>query len=468
MGCGRRVKSSSVTSSGLCDTELGIKFAKMSDSFFKPGVNLSLLIPTGKDEFSSGRTTAGILAAATFDFKGLKSEIPLRLNANAGYNYSGKKDSDFVPIGVSLELASRLFTPIIEITSEQNLSDSLGWKESPLRFTQGIKATPKRWLCVVAGYDINLAQETERNVKAETFDWRVFFSLTLARSLSGLGAQPGGIFGVVKDKDTGSPIAAAVSITGSDLKTFADPGTGQYSIKGLKSGFISLTVEAEGYKKRVVPAVVKQGETLQRDVDLSAAAKRSWARVSVMDRITGKPVAAIIRFDDGGRGEPSADSSGNPIKLEIAPGKHVVLAEAEGYARSQTEFSVEANQTKEILVSLLKTGEPLFLAGVNFVPTTANLKIESDEGIKEAVDLIKSNPQSRFEIGGHVDTGSAKADAALSEKRASVFARLLVNGYDIDSDNLVAKGYGHSKPIADGSTEEGRLKNTRIEIKALE
>ena len=51
----------------------------------------------------------------------------------------------------------------------------------------------------------------------------------------------------------------------------------------------------------------------------------------------------------------------------------------------------------------------------------------------------------------------------LSEQRAlSVKTYLVSQG--VDEDQLVAKGYGESQPIADNKTEEGRAKNRRVEI----
>ena len=453
---------------GLSDTEVGLKYAPRTFSFFKSGVNLYLTLPTGRDEFSSGGMKAGAVGIATLDFKDFESFIPVRVNANLGYLHSGKRESNAVPVGISLELPTRFFTPIIELTSEQYLQGDLNWNQYPLRFTQGVKVTPTWRFCIHAGYDINLAQETLRYLKAETFDWRLFFNLTLARSLGGLGAEPGVVSGVVKDRTTGEPIAARISIRGSDAMTETDPVTGYYIIKGIKAGLASMIVEAEGYNKRVVPAVVKQGEIVARNIKLTPQEKKSWVSVAVTDMKTGEPVRADVVFQGESPKEARTDSSGNVEALELVPGRYRLVCGARGYLSMSKELTVGARKTEIVSISLLKIGEHMVVSGVGFLSSVANLKIESYEGIKTVVSLIKSNPSVKFEIGGHTNkSGSAETDLFLSEKRASVFKRFLVNGYNLNETALVTRGYGGEKPVADNSTEQGRSRNRRIEIRAL-
>jgi len=453
---------------GLSDTEIGLKYAPRRFSFFKSGMNFYMALPTGKDEFSSGGIGVGVLGLATLDFKDFESFLPVRVSANLGYHHSGEKENNAVPLGVSLELPTRFFTPIIEVTSEQHLQEDLNWNQYPLRFTQGVKVTPTRRFCFHAGYDINLAQETLRYQKAETFDWRLFFDLTLSRSLGGLGTEPGVVSGVVKDETTDEPIFARVSIKGSEAGAETDPVTGYYVIRGLKPGLASMVVEAEGYKKRVVPAVVKQGETVTRDIKLSPQQKRSWVSVAVTDINTGGPVVADVVFQGKSLKEAQTDSSGNLKALELVPGRYILVCGARGYVSMSKELTVGAHKTEIVSISLLKNGERMVVSGVGFVPSSANLKIESYEGIRTVVGLIKSNPRVRFEIGGHANrSGSPEADLSLSEKRASVFRRFLVNGYNLNEASLATRGYGGEKPIADGSTEQGKSKNRRIEMRAL-
>ena len=82
--------------------------------------------------------------------------------------------------------------------------------------------------------------------------------------------------------------------------------------------------------------------------------------------------------------------------------------------------------------------------------------------------LLKDNPKVKVEIGGHTDAGgSDKANKAISEKRAMSAKKYLQDKFNIPENRMTTKGYGSSKPIADGKTKEGSAKNRRVEFKVL-
>ena len=71
----------------------------------------------------------------------------------------------------------------------------------------------------------------------------------------------------------------------------------------------------------------------------------------------------------------------------------------------------------------------------------------------------------RVEIEGHTDNiGSDSYNRRLSERRAESVKHYLVQHFPIQSDRLVVRGYGKSKPITSNDTPEGRDKNRRVEV----
>ena len=81
---------------------------------------------------------------------------------------------------------------------------------------------------------------------------------------------------------------------------------------------------------------------------------------------------------------------------------------------------------------------------------------------------MKSNPGLVIEIGGHTDNqGIENYNLVLSAKRANAVVQSLVE-MGIPSARLKSKGYGFSVPVADNSTDEGRAKNRRSELRILE
>jgi OOP family OmpA-OmpF porin len=70
----------------------------------------------------------------------------------------------------------------------------------------------------------------------------------------------------------------------------------------------------------------------------------------------------------------------------------------------------------------------------------------------------------RVEIHGHINARSEPAyGRRVSEQRAQSVMRYLVE-QGVARERLSAKGYEGSVPLVDPKTEEGRIKNRRIEF----
>lgn len=74
------------------------------------------------------------------------------------------------------------------------------------------------------------------------------------------------------------------------------------------------------------------------------------------------------------------------------------------------------------------------------------------------------NPDIKIRVRGHADgVGGTEYNLALSRSRAEEVVNYLVE-QGVDPDRLSSIGYGHSRPLADPSTPEGRYKNRRVEF----
>jgi len=82
--------------------------------------------------------------------------------------------------------------------------------------------------------------------------------------------------------------------------------------------------------------------------------------------------------------------------------------------------------------------------------------------------ILKENPRIKVEIGGHTDSGgSAKLNQQISEKRALSAKKYIQDKFNIPDNQMVMKGYGSTKPIADNKTQEGQSKNRRVEFRVI-
>jgi OmpA-OmpF porin, OOP family len=107
------------------------------------------------------------------------------------------------------------------------------------------------------------------------------------------------------------------------------------------------------------------------------------------------------------------------------------------------------------------------LDNVEFKFGKATLQAISFPELNELTEYLNDHPSVRIEIAGHTDNIGSNADnLKLSLQRAaSIRSWLIKNG--ISANRIIAKGYGSNEPVADNTTEEGRKKNRRTEVRIL-
>jgi outer membrane protein OmpA-like peptidoglycan-associated protein len=77
---------------------------------------------------------------------------------------------------------------------------------------------------------------------------------------------------------------------------------------------------------------------------------------------------------------------------------------------------------------------------------------------------LREHPTIALELHGHSDSvGSRATNLQLSRRRAKAVKEYLV-AQGIDARRLPVRAVGESRPIASNATEEGRLKNRRVDL----
>ncbi len=112
----------------------------------------------------------------------------------------------------------------------------------------------------------------------------------------------------------------------------------------------------------------------------------------------------------------------------------------------------------------LKTQCHVALYGVLFDFNKATLQVASDGPLGQVAALMAADPSLKIEVQGHTDNvGGDDYNQKLSDARSnSVMTWLTQHG--VAAVRMTAKGYGKTRPIADNNTDEGRMKNRRVEI----
>lgn len=109
--------------------------------------------------------------------------------------------------------------------------------------------------------------------------------------------------------------------------------------------------------------------------------------------------------------------------------------------------------------------EGKFIAyGIQFDVNKSVLKPESMGTINEFVKMMKSNPDLKFEIGGHTDSdGMADRNNQLSLDRANAVKKQMVS-MGVDAARLTTKGYGSLNPVTENNSAENKARNRRVEF----
>jgi OOP family OmpA-OmpF porin len=138
-------------------------------------------------------------------------------------------------------------------------------------------------------------------------------------------------------------------------------------------------------------------------------------------------------------------------------GYDMVIAEKETMKQD-----IQANE----MFSKINSGDALTLY-INFETGKSTIKSESQNITEELYKMLSGNPTLKIIIEGHTDNiGNSASNKTLSEQRATSVKNSLVNK-GISADRIKTVGYGQDKPVADNSTEAGKAKNRRVEIKKL-
>lgn len=134
------------------------------------------------------------------------------------------------------------------------------------------------------------------------------------------------------------------------------------------------------------------------------------------------------------------------------------------------EYSV---MEKDVILDKVEIGSKIVLNNIFFDSNKATLRKESGVEIDKLVTLLKEYPELVIEVSGHTDSkGNDAANLKLSQMRSQAVVNALIKK-GIKKENLVAKGYGETAPIAPNTLPNGKpdlkgmQQNRRVEMKIV-
>jgi outer membrane protein OmpA-like peptidoglycan-associated protein len=136
-----------------------------------------------------------------------------------------------------------------------------------------------------------------------------------------------------------------------------------------------------------------------------------------------------------------------------------------GFSSATVRTYVLAELPTEVIAKINR--DFAHFSNANFEFNKTDVSETSYSILDRVATIMKENPDLALEIAAHTDNvGSFEFNLDLSEKRVQSIVRYLVSK-GIDATRLEGNGYGEARPIADNGTEEGRMKNRRVEFLIL-
>ncbi|MBL7963981.1 MAG: OmpA family protein [Flavobacteriales bacterium] len=157
----------------------------------------------------------------------------------------------------------------------------------------------------------------------------------------------------------------------------------------------------------------------------------------------------------------------------LSPGRsYAVHVKAQGYLLHSETMAVPEASDGEVMnlnipLTPLEAGRGVVLHNIFFARDQAALGKASLTELGQLLEMLRMNPALKLEIAGHTDSdGTAEHNKRLSRARAqAVVDHLLNNG--VEPSRLIAKGYGADQPVAENTTDEGKARNRRTEMRVL-
>lgn len=240
------------------------------------------------------------------------------------------------------------------------------------------------------------------------------------------------------------------------------------------TGLMNLLGDQVGFLKNLAPAGLASVLGVSNLSDLAKSVSEPVKKVSSIWKwlLPLIVVAAILFFLFRTCGAPPVEKAAQKVSTEATKaidilGKFLAVKLPNGVELKVPELGVEKKLISFIEDKQRPVDDKTWFSfdRLTFETGKATLKPESQEQLKNIAEILKAYPNVTIKLGGYTDnTGDPQANLKLSQQRAeAVMADLVRLG--VDAGRLKAEGYGQEHPVADNSTEEGRTKNRRIDIR---
>jgi outer membrane protein OmpA-like peptidoglycan-associated protein len=231
----------------------------------------------------------------------------------------------------------------------------------------------------------------------------------------------------------------------------------EYNISERPNGFI------ENSTKPVITPRTQQANVVSATlVRISGSTKETlfWDRELGQAAASSGDFTLILELSDKTKIEFRAHAEAEIIEAEIMDREDVATA----IKNELAELGIENAEVK-----IVDDGVMISLDNIQFAADSARLLPSENAKLIGISEILKHYSGRDILVGGHTAlAGTEKEREKLSSERAAAVADFFIQNKVRTSQQVITRGYGAAKPIADNRTEEGRIKNRRVEITILE
>lgn len=196
----------------------------------------------------------------------------------------------------------------------------------------------------------------------------------------------------------------------------------------------------------------------------------------VLDGKSGQPLSARIHFEDLTDGievgEARSDPRTGAYRIVLPFGTNYgVRAHVKDYYAIHENIELQQGSRqytelrKDLMLVPLQIGETVKLNNVFFEAGLPTLRPESYPELNRLIEVLKENPGIAIDLSGHTDHGGDAATLLRLSQNRVVTVRGYLVAHGIDEARITGTGYGDTRPIAAGDSEESRRLNRRVEFK---
>ncbi len=188
---------------------------------------------------------------------------------------------------------------------------------------------------------------------------------------------------------------------------------------------------------------------------------------SLTDSLTGAPfrgIVSIIDLDQGVEVAPKFLRPDGSFEFSLIDKRNYLLViQGDDFFRIEDVFfldgPMEIRKVTEPLASRVK------FESIEFDNGKAELKPEMYADLNKIVNFMYDNPDFKLRISGHTDSfGSDVFNLQLSKERAKNIHDYIVNFAGVWDDRVEYEGYGSTRPILSGTSDEAKAINRRVEF----